>query len=187
MNQPPFFVMGTPRSRTAWLARFLSHGDRQCLHEPSRYLRGHADLVELVNRPGAGASDSLLTFRWREVARARPDARFVVVRRPIDEVCESLGRIGLWHPRLLRILENLNAVIDEMIEDACVLSLPFHALARRDACAAVFEHCLGVPMPDGHWEAWKDRNIQADPLAALNDASANADAWSLFPELVEAI
>jgi hypothetical protein len=181
----PFFVIGTPRSRTAWLSAFLSTPNRPCQHEPSRFLRDHGALLALLRVPDAAVSDSALTFRWRDIARECPGARVVVVRRPIAEVMESAEAVGL--ARTPKMLRRLAHEIDLLCGRLAVLSVPFHRLADQRACEMVYEFCHGAAAPVGHWALWKDRNIQADIPRIQADVQANmAGVRALFPEMVAA-
>ena len=54
-----FFITGLPRSRTAWMAAFMTSGNAVCLHEPRNW-------AAMWNHDGAqhvGISDSGLGFR----------------------------------------------------------------------------------------------------------------------------
>ncbi len=181
----PYFVLGTPRSRTAWLAAFLSTRERPCQHEPSRSLRSHADLLALLRTPDLAASDSALTFRWRDIRRESPGARIVVVRRPLGEVIESAAAAGL--PPATAALRRLNHELDLLCRAAPVLSVPFHRLVGQTTCEMVFKFCNGAAPPPGHWAMWRDRNIQADISAVMEAARDNiAGIRAVFPEMVAA-
>ena len=184
-TSPPFFVLGTPRSRTAWLAAFLSAPGRPCIHEPSVHMQALDDLLAMLRAPGAAISDSGLTVRWRDIARECRDARIVVVRRPLGEVFESVERIGLAGPRTIPMLRRLDREIEMMLGRLPVLSVPYHRLADQAACEAVYEFCHGWAAPDGHWAEWAPRNIQADVAATVRAVKANAEGMRrLFPALV---
>jgi hypothetical protein len=183
----PFFILGTPRSRTAWLAEFLSTTDRRVDHEPSQHFSCMQDLWDYLARPGCAASDSLMTLRWKHITAMVPDARFVVVRRPIPEVVASFTGIGVRHHGLERMLRRIEAETDQMATEVPVLRVPFSALALRSAADDVYRHCRGVPMPAGHWERWGRRNVQADLKSVLAATRTNASGLSrVFPELMEA-
>ena len=66
-----FMILGTPRSRTAWLAKLLSFGGVECIHEPSIDFKSLDDLQTFLQRPDTGAADSLMTLLWRDVQIGR--------------------------------------------------------------------------------------------------------------------
>lgn len=181
----PFFVLGTPRSRTAWLAAFLSAPGRPCLHEPSVHLQTQDDLLALLRAPWAAISDSGLTVRWRDIARERRGARVVVVRRPIGDVAESLDKIGLGGAHVLPMLRRLDREIEMMAGRMPVLLVPYRRLSDQATCEAVYEFCHGWPAPEGHWAEWAPRNVQADVAATVKAVLTNQDGIRrLFPSLV---
>lgn len=178
----PYFILGTPRSRTAWLSAFLSTQERPCQHEPSRFLRDQDDLLALLRDPDAAVSDSALTFRWREIRRERPDARIVVVRRPLPDVIESAAAAGL--PSTTAMLRQMAYQLDLLCQCVPVLSVPFHRLVDQTTCEMLYEFCVGDRVPVGHWLRWKDRNVQADIAATTADAVGNiAGLLAVIPEL----
>ena len=191
----PFVILGTPRSRTAWLAKFLAFEDRWVLHEPSITFQNLNMLHNLLNeRTLAGIVDSMLTFRWRDVLASRPDARIVVVHRPMDEVVASFMRTGIFaddmaggQARLVQILRKIEAEIDNLRADAAVLSVPFAQLGWLAVAEQIFTHCLGEPLPDKWWDRWRTVNVQADVHECRRRAEANADGVrAVYPEVMEA-
>lgn len=76
MNEP-FLILGMPRSRTAWLANFLTWGQTTCLHSP-------------INQFG----DVAATFRWLKAGTdgaSRGAADPVISLFPDQVVCHSHG------------------------------------------------------------------------------------------------
>lgn len=182
----PFYVLGTPRSRTAWLAAFLSTEDRVCMHEPSRTMRDLEELTALLMNPAAAVSDSLLSLRWRHVVGVAPGARIVVVKRPLAHVAASFVHLGVRDRRLQVRLGRLSDALEELRCSAPVLWVPYETLAREATCALVYEYCRGVSVPDGLWEQFARVNVQVDFAAAMAEAAANAGGMrKLFPELTE--
>jgi hypothetical protein len=176
MTRPPFIVMGTPRSRTAWLARLLSCGDVTCEHEPSVRWTSRADLWRFLDQDNVGASDASLTWFWRDIIAFRPDCRIVVVRRPLAEVRASCRRaaIPLAEPDGLDALDAEAAAV----RGRNVTKAAFADLGRAAVVGEVFRWCLGEAPPFG----WVDRlqriNIQADIPARLAEGSANLPGFT---------
>lgn len=92
-NKRFFFIIGMPRTRTAWLSVLLTHGDTFCSHEGTS---GHATFADfaamLRERPEScvGDANPSLAFYMDEVLQEFPDARFLFIRRPSAESLESL-------------------------------------------------------------------------------------------------
>lgn len=94
-----FFITGLPRSRTAWLANFFTHGNSFCWHDAMRLgMKPHA-VVEQLKRastlPGiqyVGDSDSGVMTIARELQLMLPEARWLVVHRSRDEARKSYDK-----------------------------------------------------------------------------------------------
>lgn len=172
----PFVVLGTPRSRTAWLAKLLSYRGRICEHEPSRHWRKPDDLFRALDRGSAAIADGTLTYRWREILRHRSDARLLVVWRKPEEVVESFAQNGLRHVGLLPMLRALDDEIEAIMDAKVALVVTAESLSDRTKCGVVFEHCLGKPMPFHRWDHFRDQRIVADAHRHIVDA-AWYSAW----------
>jgi hypothetical protein len=167
----PFVVLGLPRSRTAWLARFLSYGGRVCRHEPSVAWRGLEDLRDFL-ATGEGAADSMLTLLWPHLRELAPEARIVAVRRSRAQVAASIERMGLAVPQ--RLLRRLSGALWEIEQQPDVLRVCFDRLGDEHTCRKVFEHCLGLPFDRAWWERWRHVNVQADVVARTHQVISNS-------------
>jgi hypothetical protein len=195
MTTSPFVILGTPRSRTAWLAKFLAFEGRRVLHEPSTDFRSIDDLYDLLEDPSvAGIVDSMLTFRWRDVLVAAPDARIVVVHRPLHDIVDSFMRTGIFKHDVARNQSRLNIMLRkhekamvDLMYSATVLAVPFADLASREFADRVFRYCLRERLPEGWWERWRNVNVQADVHESASRAAANRDGlMAVYPEIEEA-
>jgi hypothetical protein len=76
-----FFVTGLPRSRTAWLANFLTYGDSLCYHEA---LNGCKSITEYIDKvDGCGDSNTYLgTFDYEKYF---PDSKVVIIDSGIEK------------------------------------------------------------------------------------------------------
>ncbi|WP_448207289.1 GNAT family N-acetyltransferase [Azospirillum sp. sgz302134] len=162
---PPFVIFGMPRSRTAWLARFLSYGNWTCGHEELRHARSLDDVRSWLAQPHTGTAETAAAPWWRLARHLQPDLRVVVVRRDPMASTDSLMRLGLFTDpaameRLMIRLDRKLEQITKRIPDA--LSVRFEDLARENVCASVFEHCLGLPHDPEWWRHWAPVNVQCD-------------------------
>jgi len=113
----PFFIASLPRSRTAWLANFLTYGPSYCFHEPMSdcALGDYPRLLESTGTPFAGVADSLNCLVMEQLIDMFPRARVVVVRRNIEEVAKAVEKafnITCWE-----MLERMDRELDR-IENA---------------------------------------------------------------------
>lgn len=174
---PPFIVFGMPRSRTAWLARFLSYGDWHCGHEELRHARSLDDVRSWLAQPCTGTAETAAAPWWRLARHLRSDLRVVVVRRDVTDATDSLMRLGLFADRTAveRLMLRLDRKLEQIsrrVPDA--LSVRFEDLEREEVCAAVFEHCLPYQHDPDWWKLWAPVNIQCDMRAIVRHAHAHA-------------
>lgn len=155
----PFIVYALPRSRTAWLAKFLSYGDWTCCHDIVVELHSFAELQKFFSIPYIGSAETGMVEGWRMMQKLVPDARRVVVRRPLDEVRTSLAKFGLAADEDMIRREKL---LNDLSEEPGVLTVDFKDLDKEEVCQQVFEHCLDLPFDPAWWASLKDKNIQVD-------------------------
>jgi GNAT superfamily N-acetyltransferase len=175
---PPFVVFALPRSRTAWLARFLTYRAWECAHDEIRHCRSLEDVKAWLNQPCVGSVETAAAPFWRLLPALRPDARVVVVRRPVGEVVDSLMRLrlGCFEPASLtaaiRRLDRKLEQIERRMPD--VLSVTYADLEQEATCAQVFERCLSLPHDPAWWQAASAVNIQIDMAHCLRYFWAHA-------------
>src|ERR1700733_5393023 len=165
---PPFCIIGTPRSRTAWFAQFLTHGATLCMHEPSKHWSRDADLWAFFRRPNIGAGDSMLTLKWRTLRDA--GVQMIAVVRPRDAILASALSAG-FPPESFSLIDRLCAVLDELPDD--VPRYEFDALTA-EACETIFERCTGNACPPPWLRHWMPTKVEADFAATLETVKANA-------------
>jgi hypothetical protein len=190
----PFIIYALPRSKTAWLARFLSYGDWRCHHETAITMRSVADIAALFSRPNTGSAETAGAPAWQIIRHHVPNIRTVVVRRPVEEVVASMLAISLTGGFVYdeaKLRSNMNRVaraLDKAAAEPGALVVDYAALSEQDACAAIFEHCLPYRLPQHWWDRLRDRNVQADVSAALryyhlNRAAVNGFKRTMMTEL----
>lgn len=172
---PPFVVLALPRSRTAWLARFLTWGDWRCGHDELVRMRALEDVRAWLGQPCIGSVETMAAPYWRLLRQIRPDVRVVTVRRPPADVVDSLMRLDVGFDRaaMARAMGRLDAKLDQ-IEARLpgVVSVAYDALADASTGAMLFRHCLGLEMPEPWWEAVAPINIQVNMRHVIREVMA---------------
>lgn len=166
----PFIVYALPRSRTAWLARFLTYGDWVCGHDELRHCRTLDDVKSWLAQPSTGTVETTAAPFWRLVQRLAPDIRTIVIRRPVGEVVESLLRAGAAHDRdsVTRAMAALDRKLEQIERRVSgTLSVSYEDLAREELCAEIFTRCLPYPHNHGWWQAVSAVNIQVSMPALV--------------------
>jgi len=182
----PFIIYALPRSRTAWLARFLTYRDWTCHHEAALAMRSIDDLIALARRPNTGAAETAASLAWRILHHHVPDLRAVVVRRPADAVVEAMLRVDVAgvatydRDKLRAGMARGARALDEISAQPGVLAVDYADLDREDACAAIFQHCLPYGFDRVWWGQWRSCNVQADVRSVLRYYHSNRAAVDGF-------
>lgn len=164
--------MGLPRSRTAWLAKFLTHGEWVCGHEEARHLRSLDDVKAWFSQEKVGTCETAVAPFWRLLLRQVPDIRIVVVRRPVDEVVESLAAFGFDRAVMAPLMARLDKKLAQIVRRTGALEVTFDGLNDEATCKAVFEHCLEQPFDRAHWQRLAGENVQCDMQALVRYCAA---------------
>lgn len=96
-------ILGWPRSRTAWLANYLTYNDSMCFHEGTamleqkrirtvnEYRKLFASFLEHYKHVGDANTFSLLKQKY-----VLPEARIVVIERNIEDVEKAIADLGFY-------------------------------------------------------------------------------------------
>ena len=162
---PPFVILSLPRSRSRWLATLLNYGDWQCGHDEIRHCRSLADVKSWLAQPCTGTVETAGAWFWRLLLQYQPDARVVVIRRPVDEVVHSLHATGVAFDdaRLVPLMHSLDRKLDQIERRVPgVRSFNFEDLKSETTCAELFEHCLPYTHDFIRWRQLDELNIQVN-------------------------
>ncbi len=181
----PFVIYAMPRSRTTWLSEFLSYSDWRCYHEIAVTMRSIEDVRAFLARPCTGTSDTAAAPGWRLIRHLAPDVRSVVIRRPIDDVFDSLMQLGIAYdkPALRRILVYLDRLLVEISRQDNCLSVDYEYLDDEGACREIFEHCLPYTFDRPWWLWYKNRDVQMDVRQLMDYYRANKTEIDGFKRL----
>lgn len=159
----PCLVIGTPRSRTAWLSACLSTPGRVFRHEPAVEWTAPSDLHAFFADDRAAACDSSLSLFWREIMTQRPDTRLVVVLRPVEQVMASFIKLGVpvsvatWD-----LVRRVHAEASEASQRGRTFLASFDDLSSNLVCSNLYRHVHGVVPPVGWISHWQAMNVQRD-------------------------
>jgi len=162
-----FVILSLPRSRTAWLSRFLSYGEWTCGHEELRHFRSLDDVKAWFAQGLVGTVETAAAPFWRLIPEG---VKVVVIRRPVAEVVESLMNLpGCEFDRaaLEKLIVRLDRKLDQIEARLDCLSVEFDDLATEAGAAKVFEYCLPYTFDKAHWQAFAGVNIQINMPALM--------------------
>ena len=170
----PFVIFLLPRCRSKWLSLFLQYGPWQCGHEEIRHCRSLDDVASWLAQPFTGTVETAATPFWRMIPEG---VRVVTVRRAVPDVVASFHRAGLAfdEPTMVRTMERLERKLDQIeYRLPGVLAVRYSDLQEEETCAAVFEHCLGLPHDRAWWAAASPVNLQINLHHLLRYYTAHA-------------
>ncbi len=182
----PFFICALPRSRTAWLANFLTYGGAFCFHEALLGCRSVDDLKPLfasAHAQGAavvGNSDCGNALVIDRLLSVFPGARVVVVERPIDECIASLrDDLGIEQDGgcdlIARALDRIKQAHDPLV-------VRYSDLDQEATARAIWAHCVGVPFDARRWSMLDGLVVEVHKTKFFNRMQNNAANIRAFLE-----
>lgn len=175
-----FLVMGLPRSRTAWVANWLTHGRVRCGHEmlsDEGSVRGLVARLQGGEGEFRGNADTLQAQCLPELMTCLPGARLVVIRRAEEAVIQSLERLGF--PQARAAVRVLGPALERAARRPGALVLEFDDLEREESGRALLEHV--APRESFEAERWRSLralNVQVtgERMAELLQAGARFES-----------
>lgn len=171
-----YLILALPRSRTAWLSRFLTYGEWLCGHEELRHMRSFDDIDAWLSQGCTGSAETAVAPWWRLIPK---ETKIVTIRRPVDEVVDSLMKlpgVTFDRPALAATIRACDRKLDQIEARRQCLSVRFEDLDDEATCAGVFEHCLPYPHDHHHWARLAPQNVQCNMQGLVRYAAANASA-----------
>ncbi len=157
-----FLLLAYPRSRTAWLANFLTHGAVACGHELLADLANPRDLpgaISMLGKPIRGSAETAAALWLPEILEAVPAAKLVCILRPLGEVRASLDRLRL--PAELRLLED---AMKAAARRPNALTVSWRDLDREETCRDILHHIAPCePFERRRWQMLSHFNVQLTP------------------------
>lgn len=157
---PTFFVTGLPRSRSAWLANWLTTDQTLCLHD----VPFDAALLSAARRVGFAGPE--LVEQFGAIRQAVPQAPWLVVwRAPIDSMDSFARWAGKRLPEDRTALRQLwDRRVDALLDigrSAGAMDVAYAMLDAPKTARAIWDHLLpGVPWDGARWQQLKKLNVQ---------------------------
>ena len=159
-----FLVLSLPRSRSAWLAHYLSYP----LARPLQ-LVGHDILIECDSvdkfldsyKNGMwGTCETNGAFLWRLVRQEMPECKVLLVRRPLIEAYQSFAATGFMPD--LSEMAAIDAMLDAAAQDPKIVTVPYSTLSEPTVGKMLFEHLLELEFDFDWWARTVQLNITVD-------------------------
>lgn len=157
-----FFITGLGRCRTTWLSLFLSNGPVFCHHDllrevlPSN-LRQHMRAKAPPEAVEVGLADSGLGIVPELVA---PMERVVMVHRPVDEVLNSMCRLGGDREVMRNVLANAERGMNAIRRNAETMDVLFEQLDEIDTVRAIWHFLVRAPWSNARWTLFTRTRVE---------------------------
>ena len=159
-RQAPFVIFALPRSRTAWLAHFLSYDGNWCGHDIGIECCSVGDFAIPFDKGMIGTVETGAMGAHRRIRDMMPKCKFIVIKRPVWQVLQSLLRIGIDCPA--EEMLKRDEWLDGIAADKDTLTVKFDDLKDETKIKQLFQHCLGRPWDPEWWNTLRQINIQVD-------------------------
>lgn len=180
---PPFIILSLPRSRSAWLSAFLSYPPKRCGHDLAAESSSIPDFLCRIAKVD-GTCETGAVIGWPLIRKFIPQARIVVIKRPVADIEQSLAHFGVVP--VCGELDERRQMLDACATQPDVASFDFADLDDRDVCAWIFETCLELPFDRGWYKRLAGQNIQVNVPAQMERLRARQDALTKFKRDVAA-
>lgn len=175
-----FFILSLPRSRTAWLSVFLTYENSYCFHEGLVECESVSALPRLfaaTGKPVVGNSDCGNILFLDELRETFPDAKFVIVERPLAEVVDELHHMGLnnFDPETIEYAAHELTLARRTLD---ALLIDYRDL-DENVCRHIWQHCIGTPFDESRWRMLDGLDIQiilSKKLAAIRRNGSNLES-----------
>lgn len=168
----PVFILAPPRTRTAWLATYLTGAGLYCFHEAWTQVKTVRDLRHLMESKGSGLVGNSDCGNWlflEDLQREFPDALYVKITRTGDMEQAWADAFGV---RDWTVMSDLYATLESRPLPPLVASIDFHAWTPDISLALWHALTNGRPM-DQDWHRMMHRlNVQLTTAAIQDDQRA---------------
>ncbi|MEO8482175.1 MAG: hypothetical protein ABI634_08200 [Acidobacteriota bacterium] len=156
-----FLIAGQPRTRTAWLANFLTYKDSYCFHEAIKACATPQDMRALFeavqNSSGVrfvGDSDSGIPFIVDGLMDEFPEAKLVVIERNLQDVVRSFKRaFSADDASAALVVKKTQLALERLKKKHVPLVIGFKELASEATVRQLWSHCLpNVPFAQQRWK-----------------------------------
>jgi hypothetical protein len=175
-DHPPFFIVGLPRSRTAWLAAFLTDGDVTCHHELCRWCDKPQDYLNALSAsrtPVVGDSSPLMALTYAGLRADLPKGHKVIfilrdpkdARRALKAELEAHGLEAHNGDEGWTKYSDAFQAMRDMCPDA--MSFSYEKLNEEAVMRELAEYATGLPFNAQRWKIYDEMKITAIPQKVL--------------------
>lgn len=142
-----FFIIGLPRTRSTWLANFLTYKTSFCFHEAIRLcykIKDMQPLLESIEEQNVGDADTMLIQYKDQIIEMFPSAKWVIIKRDFEDVMLSLGKkFAFKNPEDDRVLfKEIEKKITSFEKEHPALIINYEDLNNAEICKKLWDYCI---------------------------------------------
>lgn len=166
-----FLILSLPRSRSAWMSHWLRYAGKVVGHDVAVECASIGDFrAKLALMDGSCETGAVLG--WRLIREQMPEAKLVIVLRPVGEVVASLAKFGV--EALPGELEQRYLMLTMVANLPGTLVLSYSQLSDPLMCQVLWEHCLELPFDWQWWSQYQALHIEVNMRTRLQRLASNA-------------
>lgn len=179
LRAPPFIVLSLPRSRSAWMAHWLSYPGKLVGHDIAIKAKNVAEFLSHFSFAD-GTCETSAMLGWRLLKNELPNLKTLVVIRDPREVIASLQKKGISSDALTNEILSRWHMLQAIGSAKDAKAVRFEELDSREIRAMIFEWLLELGF-DEDWDArFAYTNIQVDFPARVKQLVENRDQIAAF-------
>ena len=174
MSRPlPFLIVGLPRSRTAWLAAFLTEGAVMCHHELLARCHNAQEFCDKLHDPRyevVGDSDPNIPTYYPFLMPALGPHKVIFVDRDEKEAHAASDRFMANEVGITPPVGAFDAIVAryKAMKDFCVdfMAFSFGDLDDMDKCRQLAEYATEQPFNEDRWQLFNQLRVTVIPQKA---------------------
>lgn len=163
-----FFIAGLPRTRSTWLANFLTYKTGFCFHEAIRLCYKIEDMKVLfksIEESNVGDADTMLIQYKDQILNMFPNAKWIIVKRDFENVMKSLEkRYAFRQPENDRVFfKEIEKKLIDFEKEYPALIINYEDLNNAEICKKIWGYC--IPDSPFNYKRWMQLDvIKMDPF-----------------------
>lgn len=170
----PFVVLSLPRSRSFWLSRYLSIKPWHCAHDELIKCRSLEDVRCWFKQPFIGTCETAGSPFWRLIPHYCPTAQIATIRRPVNDVLDSCGKLGFdltdQFVKSITLFDRKLDQLEKRLPD--VIRIDYDDLNSQKIMKNLTEKLLNMDFMPDRFKVMSEMNLQTDITAQLRYYSA---------------
>jgi hypothetical protein len=147
------------------------------------------DIKCWFSQPNVGTIETALSPFWRLIPHYAPNAKIITIRRPVDEVVESLIKLGFAkNTNLIKGMYAYDRKLDQLEKRLPhVRRINFNDLNDIVICGDLFEYCTETPRDDERCKFLQQFNLQIDFSALMRYYLAYQEPLNKLAKIAKSI